>query len=180
MYNSWHYTPLRQSIWKMHISKKRDEHFRPRFMSSCSWWWCCLCSSGTENGKIFMQLAGNDNYKCQYAYFSQRFPNSYIPVRVFTSVNQGNDSAEVHDSVLVWVEDVSTTRFKACIVAGGQGSGSNSTIDWLAFQGYQSGVKHGQARFALFTTGTKCTRVTFSQVKMWRTCFNQILAKCYV
>ncbi|XP_068735147.1 uncharacterized protein [Montipora capricornis] len=105
---------------------------------------------GTENGKIFMQLTGNDNYKCQYAYFSQRFPNSYIPVRVFTSVNHGNDSAQVHDSVLVWVEDVSTTRFKACIVAGGQGSGSNSTID------YQSCVQQGQAR-------TKCTRVTFSQ-----------------
>ncbi|XP_068736598.1 uncharacterized protein [Montipora capricornis] len=119
---------------------------------------------GTENGKIVMQMAGNDNYQCKYAYFSRPFPNGYLPVRVFTSVNHGNDSAEVHDSVLAWVEDVSTTRFKACIVAGGQGSGANSTIDWLAFQGYQSGVQHGQARFALFTTGTKCTRVTFSQV----------------
>ncbi|XP_068706596.1 uncharacterized protein [Montipora foliosa] len=119
---------------------------------------------GTENGKIVMQMAGNDNYQCKYAYFSRPFPNGYLPVRVFTSVNHGNDSAEVHDSVLAWVEDISTTRFKACIVAGGQGSGANSTIDWLAFQGYQSGVQHGQARFALFTTGTKCTRVTFSQV----------------
>ncbi|XP_068736596.1 uncharacterized protein [Montipora capricornis] len=119
---------------------------------------------GTENGKIFMQMAGNDNYQCKYAYFSRPFPNSYQPVRVFTSVNHGNNSAQVHDSVLAWVEDVSTTRFKACIVAGGQGSGANSTIDWLAFQGYQPGVQHGQARFALFTTGTKCTRVTFSQV----------------
>ena len=111
-----------------------------------------------------MQLAGNDNYQCQYAYFSRPFPNGYLPVRVFTSVNHGNNSAQVHDSVLVWVEEVSTTRFKACIVAGGQGSGANSTIDWYAFQGYQPGVQHGQVRFALFTTGTKCTRVTFSQV----------------
>ncbi|XP_068706600.1 uncharacterized protein [Montipora foliosa] len=109
-----------------------------------------------------MQLAGNDNYQCQYVYFSRRFPSFYLPVRVFTSVNHGNDSAHVHNSILVWVEDVSVIRFKACTVAGGQGSGSNITIDWLAFQGYQPGVKHGQARFALFTTGTKCTQVTFS------------------
>ncbi|XP_068735671.1 uncharacterized protein [Montipora capricornis] len=122
-----------------------------------------ILHAGTENGKIVMQLAGNNNYQCQYMYFSRPFPNGYLPVRVFTSINHGNNSAEVHDSVLVWMEDVSTTRFKACIVAGGQGSGANSTIDWLAFQGYQPGVQHGQARFALFTTGTKCTQVTFSQ-----------------
>ena len=45
-----------------------------------------------------MQMAGNDNYQCKYAYFSRPFPNSYQPVRVFTSVNHGNNSAQVHDS----------------------------------------------------------------------------------
>ena len=89
-------------------------------------------------------------------------------MRVFASVNHGNKSSQVHDSALVWVEDVTTSRFKACLVTGGQRTGGNSTIDWFAFQGSQSGVEHGQTSFTLFTTGTKCNQVTFSQV---RSCF---------
>ena len=118
--------------------------------------------SGAEQGKI--ELIGSETYQCQYAYFSQRFPNSRTPVRVFASVNHKSHSPHVHDTVLVWVEDVSTSRFKTCVVTGGQGIGANYTIDWFAFQGVQSGVQHGQARYGLFTTGTKCTRVVFSPV----------------
>ena len=43
--------------------------------------------------------------------------------------------------------------------------GDNNTIDWFAFQGSQSGVQHGQTRFTLFTTGTKCNQVAFAQVR---------------
>ena len=111
-----------------------------------------------------MQLIGSETYRCHYASFSRRFPNSLIPVRVFASVNHQSHSSHVHDTVLVWVEDISTSRFKACVVTGGQGIGANYTIDWFAFQGAQSGVQHGQARYGLFTTGSKCTRVVFSVV----------------
>ena len=125
---------------------------------------CCLYLSGAEQGKIEMQLVGSETYQCQYASFSRSFPNSLEPVRVFASVNHRSNSSQVHDTVLVWVEDISTSRFKTCVVTGGQGTGANYTIDWLAFQGAQSGVQHGQARYGLFTTGTKCTRVVFSPV----------------
>ena len=120
-----------------------------------------LTLSGVEKGKIRI------TQECQYVSFSSSF-SSGTPVRVFVSVNHGNQSSQVHDSAFVWVEDVTTSRFKACLVTGGQGSGGNSTIDWFAFQGSQSGVEHGQTRFTLFTTGTKCNQVTFSQV---RSCF---------
>ena len=96
------------------------------------------------------------------------FRNSFTsgtPVRVFVSVNHGNESFEVHSTTLVWVEDVTTSRFRACVVRGDQGSNGNITIDWFAFQGSQSGVEHGETRFTLFTTGTKCKKVTFYQVK---------------
>ena len=86
-------------------------------------------------------------------------------MKVFASVNHGNESSQVHDSAFVWVEDVSTSRFRACLVTGGQGSSGKNTIDWFAFQGSQSGVKHGQTSFTLFTTGTKCNQVAFSQVR---------------
>ena len=96
------------------------------------------------------------------------FRNSFTsgtPVRVFVSVNHGNELFEVHSTTLVWVEDVSTNRSRACVVGGDPGSDGNITIDWFAFQGSQSGVEHGETRFTLFTTGTKCKTVTFYQVK---------------
>ncbi|XP_044165460.1 uncharacterized protein LOC114965419 isoform X3 [Acropora millepora] len=131
------------------------------------WFMSCLLFvrsvKGVEQGKFVMQMAAGQSYKCQYTSFSRRFPNSLTPVRVFASVNHGNNSSQVHDTVLIWVEDISTSRFKTCVVTAGQGTGANCTIDWFAFQGAQSGVQHGQARYGLFTTGTKCSRVVFSQ-----------------
>ena len=96
------------------------------------------------------------------------FSNSFTsgtPVRVFVSLNHGNESSEIHNTSLVWVEDVTTNRFRACVVKGDPGSDGNITIDWFVFQGSQSGVEHGETRFTLFTTGTKCKTVTFYQVK---------------
>ncbi|XP_015775424.1 PREDICTED: uncharacterized protein LOC107353601 [Acropora digitifera] len=122
---------------------------------------------GAEQGEIEMELIGNETYQCQYASFSASFPNSGTPVRVFVSVNHHSHSdhshsSHEHDTVLVWVEDISTSRFKTCVVTGGQEFGADYNIHWLAFQGAQSGVQHGQARYGLFTTGTKCTRVVFA------------------
>ena len=114
--------------------------------------------SGIEKGKI--HVTGG----CQYVSFSNSF-TSGTPVRVFVSVNHGNESSEIHNTSLVWVEDVTTSRFRACVVRADQGFDGNITIDWFAFQGSQSGVEHGETRFTLFTTGTKCKKVTFYQVK---------------
>lgn len=85
-------------------------------------------------------------------------------MRVFASVNQGNVSSQVHNSGLLWIDDVTITRFRACVVIGGQGVCENTTIDWFAFQGSQIGVQHGETSYSLFTTGTKCEQVAFSQV----------------
>ena len=85
-------------------------------------------------------------------------------MRVFASINHGNAFVGVHDSAFIWVEQVTTSGFHACTVRGGWGHKVNTTIDWFAFQGSQSGVHHGEAAFSLFTTGTKCSQVAFSQV----------------
>ncbi|KAJ7362163.1 hypothetical protein OS493_013255 [Desmophyllum pertusum] len=116
--------------------------------------------SGVERGKIDIQQAGDDGFHCEYASFRGSF-SSGTPVRVFASINHGSRSSTVHDTAFVWVEDVTTSRFKACLVQGGQGAGGNTTIDWFAFQGSQSGVYQGEASFTLFTTGTKCSQVAF-------------------
>ena len=95
--------------------------------------------------------------------FSSGF-SSGTPVRVFASLNHGNESSKVHDSTFVWVEDVTSSGFKACLVQGGWGFGDNTAIDWFAFQGPQSGVHHGEETFNVFTTGPKCNWVAFPQV----------------
>lgn len=117
-----------------------------------------------QRGKLDIQKIGVDGSHCEYVSFDSSF-SSGTPVRVFASINHGNVSLGVHDSAFIWVEDVTTSGFKTCLVQGGQGYEGNTTIDWFAFQGSQSGVYHGQASFTLFTTGTKCNQVAFPQVR---------------
>ena len=118
---------------------------------------------GVQMGKVIIQQLGNDDFYCEHVTFSRSFLSG-TPVRVFLSLNHGNESSIVHDSAFIWVEDVTTSGFKTCLVQGGQGNGGNTTIDWFAFQGPQSGVHHGETSFSLFTTGSKCKLLTFTQV----------------
>ena len=107
----------------------------------------------------------NGDLTCQYVSFSSKFSGDGTPVRVFASINHGNKTSGVHDLAFIWIEDVTTSRFKACLVQSGKNLESNSTmIDWFAFQGSQTGVSHGQAIFSFFTTGSQCSRVKFTQV----------------
>lgn len=111
-----------------------------------------------------MHQVGENGFHCQYVPFSSRF-SSPSPVRVFVTVNHGHSSSIVHDFAFIWVEDVTTTHFRACLVQGGQNYRGNTTIDWFAFQGHQVGVFHGEAGFDPFTTEKKCNLVTFPRVK---------------
>ena len=76
-------------------------------------------------------------------------------------------SSGVHDLAFIWIENVTTSRFKVCFVQSGKNPEGNSTmIDWFAFQGSQSRVSHGKVRINLFTTGSQCKWVKFSQVRL--------------
>ena len=119
--------------------------------------------TGTLRGKVFIQQVGADGFHCQYVSFHKSFSGG-TPVRVFASINHGNESSTVHASAFIWVEDVSTSRFKACLVQGARGHRGNTTIDWFAFQGFQPGVYHGETSVSLFTTGAKCNLVAFPKV----------------
>ena len=120
--------------------------------------------TGVERGKIGINLVGNNDFQCKRVSFSNSFSDG-SPVRLFVSINHGNESHVVHDPAFIWVEEVTTNDFKACLVKGGRGIESNSTtIDWFAFQGSQLGVHHGEASFSIFTTATKCKQVAFAQV----------------
>lgn len=96
--------------------------------------------------------------------FSSRFSGS-LPVQLFVTINHGHTSSIVLVFAFIWVEDVTTTYFKACLVQGGQDYGGNTTIGWFAFPGHQAGVYHGEAGFDPFTTERKCNLITFPRVK---------------
>ena len=78
----------------------------------------------------------------------------------------------VHDTTFIWVEDVKVSGFKACVVVGGQSNAGNTTIDWFAFEGSQSGAYDGVASFDLFTTGSQCKTVNFPKVRIIRQLLN--------
>lgn len=120
-----------------------------------------LSAAGVQKGKLV--ILKNGDFLCESVSFNNSFPSG-TSVRVFASVNHGNESVRVHDSAFMWVEHVTPSGFQACIVRGGWGHKVNTTIDWFAFQGSQSGVHHGEVGFSLFTTGTKCSQVAFPQV----------------
>ena len=103
-------------------------------------------------------IVGNNDFQCKRVSFSNSFSDG-SPVRLSASINHGNESHVVHDPAFIWVEEVTTYDFKACLVKGGRG-----IIDWFAFQGSQSGVHHGEASFSIFTTGAKCKQVVFARV----------------
>ena len=89
--------------------------------------------TGVERGKIGINLVGNNDFRCKRVSFSNSFSDG-SPVRLFVSINHGNESHVVHDPAFIWVEEVTTNDFKACLVKGGRGIESNSTtIDWFAF-----------------------------------------------
>ena len=120
-----------------------------------------LWTAGVQKGKLVIRK--NGDFLCESVSFNSSFPSG-TSVRVFASINHGNKLERVHDSAFIWVEHVTTSGFKACILRGGWGHKVNTTIDWFAFQGSQSGVDHGEAGFDLFTTGSKCSQVAFPQV----------------
>lgn len=120
---------------------------------------------GSQWGKVHIPQNGKNGLHCQDVTFTKRFSKG-SPVRVFASINHGDLPLAVHDTTFIWVEDVKISGFKACLVVGGQGDAGNTTIDWFAFQGTQSGAYDGAARFDLFTTGTQCKTVKFPRVRL--------------
>jgi len=68
--------------------------------------------------------------------------------------------------VFTWVEEVTTSNFKVCLVEGGIGSSGNVTVNWMAYQGIESGVTDGSVRFYAWTTGTQCRNIALSKVSV--------------
>ena len=81
------------------------------------------------------------------------------------SMSHGEDFSRVHSPSAVWVQSISTRGFEVCSRETGTGSNKTGIINWLAYQNDPKMV-HGSVTFqGMWTTESKCDKVTFPQVR---------------
>ena len=81
------------------------------------------------------------------------------------SLSHGEDFSRVHSPSALWIQSVSTRGFQVCARAADIGSNGTGIINWLAFQD-QPQMTRGSVTFSgIWTTESKCDKVTFSQVR---------------
>ena len=87
-------------------------------------------------------------------------------VRVHVSLSHGRNFSRVRSPAALWVHSVSTRGFEVCAREAGNGSNGTGIINWMAFQD-QPQVTSGSIAFGgMWTTETKCDKVTFKKVSV--------------
>ena len=86
-------------------------------------------------------------------------------MQVQVSVSHAEEYSRVHSPSALWVQSVSARGFEVCARETGIGTNGTGVINWLAFQD-QPQITRGSVAFnGIWTTQTKCNKVTFSQVR---------------
>ena len=81
------------------------------------------------------------------------------------SLSHGEQFSRVHSPAAMWVQSVTARGFEVCARESGIGSNGTGIINWLAFQDHTQ-MSRGSVTFnGIWTTKTKCDKVTFSQVR---------------
>ena len=81
------------------------------------------------------------------------------------TVSHGETFSRVHSPAAMWVQSITTRDFEVCARESGIGSNGTGIINWLAFQDHPQ-MTRGRVSFnGIWTTETKCDKVTFSQVR---------------
>ena len=119
-----------------------------------------------QDGKINFTASYPDLLYCTNVQFPRAFSSSRN-VRVIASIGYESNTRSVHDSAVVWTSDVTQNSFRVCALESGLGTNGSAVVNWIAFRGAPSGMLDGTASFSAFTSGTKCERVTFVQVRAW-------------
>ena len=87
-------------------------------------------------------------------------------VKVLASVGHIVKSSTPRNGAAIWVEDVSASGFTVCVVEYGQGSNGTTEVHWIALKSARPGSQLGTASLDPWTTGTKCKRIVFKQVRL--------------
>ena len=75
-----------------------------------------------------------------------------------------DDNSTVHSPSASWATNINKAGFKLCSRTPGSAN-ATGVINWMAFQDKPE-ITHGSVTFrGIWTTETKCDKVTFSQVR---------------
>ncbi|PFX13554.1 Fibrillin-1 [Stylophora pistillata] len=86
-----------------------------------------------------------------------------LQINVHVTMSHGEKFSRVHSPSAVWVQSVTARGFEVCARESGNGSNGTGIINWLAFQDHPQ-MTRGSAIFdGIWTTETKCEKVTYSQ-----------------
>ncbi|KAL9975448.1 hypothetical protein ACROYT_G012609 [Oculina patagonica] len=116
--------------------------------------------------------AGKDNvttstsglFACKKISFQYPFYGGQ-QVKVLASVSHTLKSPTPRSGAAIWVEDVMVKGFTVCVVEYGEGSNGTTAVNWIALQSPPARSQLGTASLSPWTTGTKCKRIVFKQVR---------------
>lgn len=103
-------------------------------------------------------------FACKMIAFHHPFQSGQ-QVKVFASKGHTVKSSLPRNSAAIWVEAVTTSGFKVCVLEYGKGSSKSAEVDWIAFQFVPPQSYLGNTSFKSLTTGTECRRIRFKQVR---------------
>ena len=138
---------------RMGMQAKTSNISRPLYLSGASF----------QTGKTNVTVRSPGLSSCRAVRFSSSFSGGGS-VKVFTSVGHAVQAEKPRDGATTWVESVTNSGFKACVLEFGRGSNGSTDVNWLASQTAPQGVQHESVSYDLWTTGTNCKRVDFPKV----------------
>lgn len=103
-------------------------------------------------------------FACKKISFNGSFSGGQ-QVSVLASVGHSVKSPTLRYGAAIWVEDVTTRGFTVCVLEFGNGSNGTSQVNWIAFKSTPRGSQLGSAPLSAWTTGTKCEKIYFQQVR---------------
>ena len=116
-----------------------------------------------KTGKDNVTTATPGLFACKKVSFQPPFQNGQ-KVKALASVGHSIRSPSPRYGATIWVEDVTTSGFTACVVEYGTGSNDTTEVNWIALQSPPPGSQLDTASLNSWTSGTKCKRIVFKQV----------------
>ena len=80
-------------------------------------------------------------------------------------MSRGEKFIQVHSPSSVWVQSINTSGFEICAREAGINKNESGIVNWLAFQDQLQLSPGSVVLSGIWTTETKCNKVTFTQVK---------------
>ena len=85
---------------------------------------------------------------------------------MFTLVGHTVKRRTPRNGAAVWVEDVKASEFTVCVLEFSSGSNKSIEVNYLAFETKLHGSQTGTTSLNSWTTGAKCKRIDFQQVRI--------------